>query len=73
MWHIVVPGTETRVSLPPTIMQKVRAQYGGQGLNLFFLQGREPRFGYEQWSYSDLYINAYTSFTAFGMGLFVQP
>ena len=72
VWHLVVPGTENRVTLPPTMMQKIRDQYPrGSLLVAQIMQGREPRFGYDQWSYNDLYINAWTSFT--GVAFLLQP
>ncbi|HWV37688.1 MAG TPA: IPT/TIG domain-containing protein [Vulgatibacter sp.] len=71
IWNMVLPGSENRVTLPPSMMQMIQDKYPpGSPLIITLLQGREPRFGYEQWSYSDLYINAYTSFTF--VGFFTQ-
>ncbi|HEY0839645.1 MAG TPA: IPT/TIG domain-containing protein [Vulgatibacter sp.] len=67
VWHMVLPGNESRITLPPSVMDEIRAIHPpGSMLILTLMQGREPRFGYDQWSYIDTYINAWTSFTYFG-------
>lgn len=63
-WHMVLPGTETQVTVPPSALQALRAKYPpGTPLLLELTTGREPRFAYEQWNYDNLDLPSFTSFT----------
>jgi len=63
-WHIVVPGNERRVSVPPEVLQRLRNKYDpGTALVVTHVTGVEPRFSYDQWNYQNLFVDAFTSFT----------
>jgi hypothetical protein len=63
-WQMVVPGTERRVVVPAEIVAALQAKYPpGTYLQLTLITGREPRFAYDQWSYRDLNLASFTSFT----------
>lgn len=63
-WEMIVPGTENRVAVPPSVLQRLRSKYApGTGLQLTIIRGREPRFSYDQWNYRNLGLDAFTSFT----------
>ncbi len=67
-WHIVVPGSERRVTMPASMVNALRDKYEpGSMLKLTLIQGREPRFGFDQWAYDDTSIASYTSFTFDGL------
>ncbi len=63
-WQIVVPGNETRVVVPPSVVQMLNDKYDpGMQLELTLITGREPRFDFDQWNYQNLGLDAFTSFT----------
>src|SRR5690606_41313404 len=63
-WQIVVPGTETRVTVPPQVLDRLREKFGpGMQLLLNLQRGRDPRFKYDQWSYENLGIDRFSGFT----------
>lgn len=63
-WEMVLPGSETQVTVPETALQALRAKYPpGAELLLTLTGAREPRFAYEQWNYDNLSLPSYTSFT----------
>ncbi len=65
IWHMVLPGTERRIVLSPSLVDSLRLAYpSGSALRLTLVQGLEPRFGYDAWSYRDMDIRTYTSFTS---------
>lgn len=65
-WHIVLPGTERRVSLPPSAVSALKARFSpGELIYMNILLAREPRFAYDQWTYGDMSLDAFTSYTFF--------
>ncbi len=63
-WNMVLPGSERRVSVPPAVLQRLRDKYPpGTALQLTIITGREPRFSFDQWNYSNLSLDAFSSFT----------
>lgn len=63
-WHMVLPGTESQVTVPHSVLLDLRSKFDpGTQLLLILYGAREPRFAYEQWSYDDLNLPSYTSFT----------
>lgn len=68
LWHIVLPGTERRVSLPRSVVQDLRASFPpGTQLRLLISLGREPRFSFDQWTYADIYLSSFTSYSSTGV------
>jgi len=63
VWHAVLPGTERRFTIPPSVIDSLRAQFRGAQMRMTLVQGAEPRFDFGQWGYADMGLNAYTSFT----------
>jgi hypothetical protein len=56
--------------VPAEIVTALRAKYPpGTFLQLTLVTGREPRFAYDQWSYRDLFLDSFTSFTYDVIGL----
>lgn len=69
-WHMVVPGSERRITVPPSVLQRLRNKYPpGTTLQLTLITAREPRFSYDQWNYTNLDVPAFTSFTWDVVGL----
>lgn len=62
-WQIVLPGDETEVSLPPAVLDHLRAKYGGQVLGVTFITGIQPTFDFDQWNYQSISLGNFTSFT----------
>ncbi len=64
IWHIVLPGSERRVTMPTSVVDGLRASFPeGTTLRLTLITGSEPRFSFDQWDYSDTSMASYTSFT----------
>lgn len=64
LWHIVVPGGDVRVTVPEAVRNELRRRFSPEDeLLLTLVQGIEPRFAYDQWSYDELSTHAFTSFT----------
>ncbi|HEY0839509.1 MAG TPA: hypothetical protein VGD74_04935, partial [Vulgatibacter sp.] len=64
IWHAVLPGSEKRFTIPSPILARLREDLNmGASLRVTLVQGVEPRFDFGQWSYFDMGLNAYTSFT----------
>ena len=72
-WQMVVPGDETRVQVPPSVVDMLRQKYPpGTTLQLTLITGREPRFAFDQWNYQNLGLDAFTSFTYDVVPLVIQ-
>ena len=54
LWSIVLPGTETQVTLPQPAVQKLRNEQMGNGLYVEIRASRSPKFAYNQWTYDTL-------------------
>jgi len=63
VWHAVLPGTERRFAIPTSVLSTIRAQFPREQMRMTLVQGAEPRFDFGQWGYTDMGLNAYTSFT----------
>ncbi|AKU93068.1 IPT/TIG domain-containing protein [Vulgatibacter incomptus] len=64
VWHIVLPGTERQVQLPASVLDELRTMFPrGTELDMQLISGREPRFTFDQWGYSDTWVQNYTSFS----------
>lgn len=63
-WQMVVPGTETRVVVPPQVLATLKSRYPpGMQLTGQLIRAREPRFDFGQWTYDNLNMGLFTSFT----------
>jgi hypothetical protein len=55
LWTVVLPGQDTTVSLPPTVMQNLLdRQDPGESFSILLISDSAPRFDYNHWSYDDL-------------------
>lgn len=73
LWHVVVPGNQRRVVLPPSALDKLNSDIDAlqpNAVQLLILSGREPRFNWDQWNYTNTYLQAFTSYTVDGLVLF---
>ena len=60
--------------VPEAIVRELEEKYpDGAYLQLTLVTGREPRFSYDQWSYRDLGLDAFTSFTYDAILLEILP
>jgi hypothetical protein len=63
LWSIVLPGTETQVTLPPPAVLSLRNAWMGNSLNVQILASRSPKFAYNQWTYDTLSGVSWSSYT----------
>lgn len=64
VWSVVLPGTETRVELPPAAVEALRRQAQGRSLYLVINSARTPKFSYSQWTLNDaLSVASWSAFT----------
>jgi hypothetical protein len=63
VWSIIVPGSETSVTVPPQVMEILRDY---PLLNLTTITALSPRFEYDYFSYRQLNLSAWNSFTLAG-------
>ncbi|MGI5862811.1 MAG: IPT/TIG domain-containing protein [Myxococcales bacterium] len=64
VWQVVLPGTETSVSLPPNVSEIIGASNSGKDkLYLSFTGVRAPRFDYHHWGYSHFSLTSWTCWT----------
>ncbi|NTX02829.1 IPT/TIG domain-containing protein [Myxococcus sp. CA040A] len=62
-WTAVLPGGETRVTLPETALQALRAELPeGARLRADLSLARVPRFEYSQWTYDTLSTATWTAY-----------
>jgi hypothetical protein len=54
VWSIVLPGSETQVTLPATAVEKLRQEEAGNTLFVELISSRSPKFSYSQWTYDVL-------------------
>ncbi len=63
LWSMVLPGSETQVTLPPPAVQKLQSEEFGNMLFVQILSSRSPRFSYNQWTYDTLSGVSWSSYT----------
>ncbi len=63
LWSIVLPGSETQVTLPQAAVQKLRTEEAGNQLSVQILSSRSPKFSYNQWTYETLGGASWSSYT----------
>lgn len=63
LWSIVLPGTETSVTLPPAAVQKLRNDEPNTPLFAQVVSSRSPKFSYNQWTYETLSQLTWSSYT----------
>ena len=63
VWSVVLPGSQTRVELPPAAVETLRLQAQGSALFLVIYSIRTPKFSYAQWTFDDALSSA--SWSAF--------
>jgi hypothetical protein len=63
LWSMVLPGSETQVTLPPPAVQKLRDEEAGNLLFVQIISSRSPKFAYNQWTYDTLSSEAWSSYT----------
>jgi hypothetical protein len=75
LWQVVLPGTDQGVSMPPSALSALPPSTPATAGALYtwtLVTAASPRFEYDYFSYDQLYINAWTSFTQ-NQGTFVLP
>lgn len=60
VWTIVLPGSETQVQVPPAVLELLRQS---PALQLTLVTALSPRFDFDHFSYSQLGLSSWTSFT----------
>jgi len=63
LWQVVLPGTETTVTLPQPAVTALRASEPTTTLFVLHYGSRSPRFGYAQWTYDALSPLGWSSYT----------
>jgi len=63
LWQVVLPGTETTVTLPQPAVAALRATEPTTVLYVLHYGSRSPRFGYAQWTYDALSPLGWSSYT----------
>lgn len=63
LWSIVLPGTESQVTLPPAAVAKLQQEEAGTTLYVQILSSRSPKFAYNQWTYETLSGVSWSSYT----------
>jgi hypothetical protein len=63
LWSMVLPGSETQVTLPPPAVQKLRDEEAGNLLFVQIISSRSPKFAYNQWTYDTLSSVSWSSYT----------
>ena len=64
MWTGVLPGDSTQIALPQTAIQSLLdREPPGEQLQVLILTARAPRFDYNHWTYTDLGLLSWTSFS----------
>jgi hypothetical protein len=72
-WSVILPGSALSVSLPPSALGRLPSGATVPGLYTWYLTtASSPRFDYDYFSFDQLYLNAWTSFTQ-NSGTFVVP
>ncbi|MGA9521977.1 MAG: IPT/TIG domain-containing protein [Myxococcaceae bacterium] len=66
VWSMVLPGTETQVTLPEAAVQKLRTEEAGNTLFVQITSSRSPKFSYNQWTYDSLNLTSWSSYTVSG-------
>jgi hypothetical protein len=64
VWSVILPGSDTQVTLPPLVVQKLRTEEAGNTLYVLIYSSRSPKFNYAQWSYDTLSGVSWSSFTS---------
>ena len=60
LWEVILPGSETQVSVPPDALAQMKA---ASALQLSVTSALSPRFDFDHFSYGQLGLGAWTSFT----------
>ncbi len=63
VWEVVMPGTQTEVTLPPAAVTLLQTQEAGNQLLAVIYSSRSPKFSYNQWTYDVLSGVSWSSFT----------
>ena len=63
VWEVVMPGTQTEVTLPPAAVTLLKTQEAGNQLFVVIYSSRSPKFAYNQWTYDVLSGVSWSSFT----------
>jgi hypothetical protein len=71
LWSMVLPGSDTGVTLPPAAVQKLKTEEAGNTLVVQILSSRSPKFSYNQWTYETLSGVTWSSFTVAQSGSFL--
>jgi hypothetical protein len=64
VWSMVLPGTQTQVTLPPPALEKLRVEEGQNQLFVLLNSSRSPKFNYSQWNYEMLSGISWSAFTS---------
>ncbi|RMG17177.1 MAG: hypothetical protein D6729_09475, partial [Deltaproteobacteria bacterium] len=60
LWQIILPGTETQVDVPPAVLEVLRQS---PALSLTLITALSARFDFDHFSYGQLGLGAWNSFT----------
>ncbi len=71
VWSMILPGTETQVTLPQSAVQKLKTEEAGNTLFVEITSSRSPKFSYNQWTYDSLNLTTWSSYTVSGSEAFV--
>lgn len=63
VWHMVLPGADTQVTLPQSAVDKLRTEDAGNTLLIVIYSSRSPKFAYSQWTYDSLSGVSWSSYT----------
>lgn len=63
VWDMVLPGAENLVTLPPSVVSRLRVEHAGATMFAVIYSSRSPKFAYNQWTYDSLSGVAWSSFT----------
>jgi hypothetical protein len=63
LWQVVLPGTETQVTLPQPAVDALRASEPTTVLYVLHYGSRSPKFSYAQWTYEALSLLTWSSYT----------
>jgi hypothetical protein len=62
VWSMVLPGTESQVTLPPAAVQKLTDEEQGEILYVVLVSSRSAKFSYNQWTYDSLSLISWSSY-----------
>jgi hypothetical protein len=63
VWDMVLPGTETQVTVPQFALDKLNREEMGNDLFVVMFASRAPKFAYNQWTYDTLSGVSWSSYS----------